>query len=237
MPVHEFDPETLQRLVDGELEYSAVGQLIDLAQDNPESWRTMALSFIEDQQFRKSFESFAVASESDGLDRVTTPLAKPQTSTRFSALRILATAAGLAAALTIGFILGGNSDAPVQNNRNNLLTATTPDPIQTENAVTTADFEPECRMELMTAEGDPVGSEVDLYRVEDFKKLLANPDSDATFALQEVLADSGFTDDARTRLSRSGYLLDEDTRYVSGRLDDGRAFVVPIRSIRLNTSH
>lgn len=240
MPAHDFHPdsETLQRLVDGELDQSSVRKLIELSQDNPGSWQTIAMSFIEDQQFRKSFESFDVEGEHAP---VTVPPKQQSSNSGLSILHLLATAAGLAAALTVGLILGGNSDAPVKKPRRGRLTASVPQPLQTlqgKNSVTTADFEPEYRMELMTEDGEPVGSEVDLYRVEAFKKLFAhNRDPDKNFSLREVLPDSGFSDDARNRLSRSGYLLDENTRFVSGKLEDGRAFVVPVRSIRLNTSH
>lgn len=234
MPAHEIDPEILHRLVDGELDSASVARLVDVARDNPDHWRTIAMSFVEEQQFRQSFESFD--RQSATKPAVVTPAATPLTDSGFSALRLLATAAGLAAALTIGFILGGDANSPRPGEAQTNSIVSNPPERAPESPLTTADFEPEYRMELVNVDGEPVGSQVDLYRMEDLQKLTGNSAGDP-FTFKQVIPESGITDVARDRLSRSGYFLDEDTGYVSGQLEDGRTFVVPVRSIRLNTSH
>ncbi len=242
MPAHDFHPDskTLQLLVDGELDQSAVRRIVNLAEDQPEQWRTIAMTFIEDQQFRQSFASFdrdrQRATQALPQPVTTGTAVTPRTSSRlpFTILQLLATAAAIAVAVTLGFMLGDKNQPlvsqPVQKDSPSMIASTPKAP------VTQAEFGPEYRMELVNVDGEPVGSEVELYRLEDLQRITGQQIGES-FSLSQVLPNSGFTQRARDRLSRSGYLIDEDTRYVSGQLDDGRSFVVPVRSYRLNTSN
>jgi len=245
MPVHDFHPDsgTIQRLVDGELDPSEVRKLVDFAEVQPQHWRTIAMTFIEDQQFRDSFVNFdsndqsAPSKPTVTTVKSTSPI-KTSSGFNFSTLQLLATAAAIAVAATIGFMVGDNNEPIVAQQTNNdgpAMIASAPQD-SSPSPLTPAEFEPEFSMELVNVDGEPVGSEVDLYRMQDLQQLTGQRDGEA-FSFKQVLPDSGFTDVARDRLSRSGYVIDEDTRYVSGQLEDGRAFVVPVRSYRINTSN
>lgn len=50
----QFDAITLQRLIDGELDLEQVQGLLQVAEADPESWKTIAVAMIEDQLWERS---------------------------------------------------------------------------------------------------------------------------------------------------------------------------------------
>ena len=152
-----------------------------------------------------------------------------------SLVKQLAIAASLAVAGLVGFMVG--SDGPTfdgPTSTNNMIadndSAGTP-------GVTSVDLEPEYRMELLTPDGEAVDGEVDLYRYNDLHQLVHRDNVDGKVSLSDLLPPSEFSEEARQRLSQSGYEINESTNYMSGRLQDGRQFVVPVRSIRFDQAH
>jgi len=139
----------------------------------------------------------------------------------------------------MGFMIG--SDGPM---------ATVDDPTPTNNLIadndsagsserllTPVDLQPEYRMELLTPDGESIDGEVDLYRYNDLNQLVRRDGDDRKVTLSDFMPPSGFSAEARQRLSQSGYEINESTNYMSGRLQDGRQFVVPVRSIRFDQGH
>ncbi len=71
-----MEPLELQRLVDGELDIHERRQLLQRCDDEPQQWRTLALSLLEEQAFGKEVALFAndtVENRSNDSDIVVTP--------------------------------------------------------------------------------------------------------------------------------------------------------------------
>lgn len=233
------DPEKLQRLIDGELSVEEVRKLLQGVDDNSGQWRNIACAFVEDQLFRQQFETLT----DDAIPKAVKPLksatSKDEVHGNSSAtlVRQLAIAASLAVAGLVGYLVGTDNSTflPDESGTSNMIAndhQSAADP-----SLTPVNLEPEYRMELLTPDGEAIDGEVDLYRYDDLHRLVGNTGSKRRVTLKDVLPESGFSPEVRQRLSRSGYDINESTNYMSGRLQDGRQFVVPVRSIRFDQGH
>ncbi len=234
------DPAGLEKLIDGEMSAAEVRDLFETAEQHPSQWRTIACAFAEDTLFRRQFESLA---DDVAQQKAKPAKAKPAASTTnkttsqpMPLVRQLAIAASVAVAGLVGFMVGsdGPMTAPVHPIETNIVAnndANAP-------TVTPVDLQPEYRMELLTPDGEAM-NEVDLYRYDDLHRLVENRNggSNDRVMLSDVLPASGFTQEVRQRLNQSGYDVNESTNFISGRLQDGRQFVVPVRSIRFDQGH
>jgi hypothetical protein len=244
----------LQRLVDGELDTESIRSIIAMAEGHPNRWRSIACAFVEDQMFSRQFEQLA-------NDRFEEAVALPSVksaslpdgsgnsvdieSRNFRqplVVRQLAFVASVAVAGLIGYLLAGQSNAPSTDINSpgsgvEIANSNPSEPVQRQ--LTPANLEPEYRMELLTPDGESINGEVDLYRYDDLRNFV---DADGPIpagrqVLNNVMPESGISDEDRIRLGRSGYEINESTKYVSGRLQDGRQFVVPVRSIRFDRGY
>ncbi len=231
------DPEQLQRLIDGELSIDEVREMLAGVDEQSDHWRTIACAFVEDQLFAKQFESMTAIDGPKPTKPVKPSSSETGNNSRSSALLgQLAIAASLAVAGLVGYLVG--SDGPTSGTeRVGTNTIAASDRSVTDPAVTPVDLQPEYRMELLTPDGEAIDGEVDLYRYNDLNRLVGNTNSKRRMTLDDVLPDSGFSPEVRQRLTRSGYEINESTNYMSGRLQDGRQFVVPVRSIRFDQGH
>lgn len=232
-----MNPTQLQRLIDGELSTDEIRLLFKSADQHPSQWRQIACAFTEDKLFAKQFESMTeqIASKPTKPSRSVANETKSSTQTMPTVMRF-AIAASVAVAGLIGYMVG--SDGPMES-------MVVPNPSMETNiiasndadapAVTPVDLQPEYRMELLTPDGDAM-NEVDLYRYDDLHRLVENRGdrSNNRVTLSDLLPPSGLTQEARQRMSQSGYDVNESTNFISGRLQDGRQFVVPVRSIRFD---
>jgi hypothetical protein len=234
-----IDPDQLQRLIDGELSANEVRDLLERADQDPSQWRTIGCAFAEDQLFQKQFETLTgVLTETPAKDFAPNPASASVAVSQNGStglIQKLAIAASFAVAGLIGYLMGSDSRMPATDlPANSNMIAHDDSANQT---LTPVDLQPEYRMELLTPDGEAIDGEVDLYRYNDLHRLVGNGDSRRRVTLNDVLPPSGFTAEARKRLSRSGYEINESTDYMSGRLQDGRQFVVPVRSIRFDQGH
>lgn len=235
-----IDPDELQRLIDGELPANEVRSLLEKAEQDPSQWRTIGCAFVEDQLFQKQFESLTKDIDPKMLEPVKTTPTKsvPKEITRsgsFGLVQKLAIAASFAVAGLVGYLMGSDGRLQTSDQTANSTMIASDD--SANRTLTPVDLQPEYRMELLTSDGEAIDGEVDLYRYNDLHRLVGNNSSDRSVTLKDVLPPSGFTPEARKRLSRSGYDVNESTDYMSGRLQDGRQFVVPVRSIRFDQGH
>jgi len=238
-----LDPIELQRLIDGELSSIEVRELVEKADRNPALWRSIGCAFTEDQMFRQQFESLTDETEQSKpampVQHLATTNQKPPKSLRSTPLVWqLTTAACFALAGLVGYLIGSEGSSPTSDiPSSNMIANNSNSDAGNTSALTPVDLKPEYRMELLTPDGESVDGEVDLYRYNDLHRLVGNDGSDRRVKLKDVLPSSGFSPEARQRLSQSGYDINETTNYMSGRLQDGRKFVVPVRSIRFDQGH
>lgn len=236
-----IDSNQVQRLVDGELSADEIRTLFETADQNPEQWRGIACAFAEDQLFARQFDTLT---EQIDPPKPVTPVVRqskpsPQPSPPAMPLvKRLAIAASLAAVGLFGYLIG--NDGPMTTpgelaSTENMIADNHPN--GAVESLTPVNLQPEYRMELLTPDGESIDGEVDLYRYNDLHQLVQREGGNRNVKLSDFLPPSGFSTEARQRLSQSGYEINESTNYVSGRLQDGRQFVVPVRSIRFDQGH
>jgi hypothetical protein len=248
-----IDPLLLQRLVDGELDPPQIQQILADATTAPEQWQEIAVGFVENQTWDRAFQSFesgnstlptaadAVAADERVADEDAIRQTKPSSGSihRRSRPSWLVLAASLLAAATIGYMVNHiqNRDLPSSNLAKEtlepsepLLASKIPDSQTPNPQMTPAMLQPDYHLEVpqdneylrdVMAAG-PVAP-VPLYRIGNAEQLkLLNQQRAPAKLPPEILQD----------LAGSGYQMQQDIDFISGRLDDGRSFVVPVRTIR-----
>ena len=227
----------LQKLVDGELDLPATKQLLKSAEAEPNHWRKIAVAFVEDKLWQRSFQLNDSLTQS--VNKTPTRVApKPEmtakvnsapTATKLSPPTWFALAAGLLLAVGVGYLAGSKpftkSDVTVATStpteQKNLAAGLLP-----VNTMTLADLQPEYQLELTDASGAGSRS-VPLYSA---RKLNQLPQAE-----RRSLAGTTLSDRQRQQLYQSGYQVQQNVDYLSGRLQDGRAFVVPVRTVNLSS--
>lgn len=247
---------TLQRLVDGELDMPDIEAILAAAENDSRQWRSIACAFVEDQLFAKQFANLAGECDVAVVKPIEQPLVKatlkPATVETHNAysnsslLRQLTFVASIAVAGLIGFLIAGDNGFGFGFSKpSNFSNVNSPDIASTElpqpdtGNLTPANLEPEFQLELLTPDGESIDGEVDLYRYGDLRQLVDVDESQPAGrkVFENVMPKSQLSDRDRLRMSRSGYAINESTDYVSGRLQDGRQFVVPVRSVRFDRGH
>lgn len=248
------DPYQLQRLVDGELDPEQIQQILAEAQATPQQWEDIAVSFVENQLWERAFDS-----QEPGITSEPTSSAMLEKNAGAKSLQSgwepgphshpirprpnyswLVMAASLMVAGMMGYManqiqnrnipsseIADESSAPKTEP---LIARNSPDESTPSPKLTPASLQPAYHLEVpedneylqdVIAAG-PVGP-VPLYRIgnaEHLKQLNLQRES---FRLPtEVIR----------RFNGSGYQMQQDIQFISGRLGDGRSFVVPVRTIR-----
>lgn len=227
----------MQRLVDGELVYVEIRQLMQAAENNPELWRQIAAAFVEDQIWRAEFADEAGTCEAESTATpalASRPPAGP--AGHMNGVRWLSMAAMLTLAVTVGF-LGGRGDFSsrprlldpdgVAGTNRSVPDVTSPAaPIalaQNETRNNTPQINPAFyHMQLEDPQGNRyLDSEIPLYPV--------NQSTDL-----RRLGPGTIPREVQEQARNSGYQVQQDVRYVSGQLNDGRRFIIPIRNYRFS---
>ncbi len=248
-----IDPLLLQRLVDGELDSPQIQQILTEATAAPEQWQEIAVGFVENQAWGRAFESVEseistrhaapapVAADERVSDKDTIRKSKmaPNSIQRRSMPSWLILAASLLAAATIGYMANQIQNRNLPSSKlaketleptEPLLAKVHPDSQTGIPQMTPAMLEPDYHLEVpqdneylrdVMAAG-PVAP-VPLYRIGNAEQLKQfNQQRSPAKLPPEILQD----------LAGSGYQMQQDLNFISGRLDDGRSFVVPVRTIR-----
>jgi hypothetical protein len=223
-----IDESCLQRLVDGALSEGERREFLVGVDQRPELWREVALAFVEEQIWRHEIAAALRCGDADECK--SRPVRRAAASKRTWSM-VSALAIGLLAMLAVGFQLGRWQSrshqvaAPMvehagSGESENDAHAVTPDPKSPESPLQDPDDQsPEYRIMLPQVEGQIVDlpiydeSQIDTASWEGERPVIV-----------EVLNE---------RLSRRGYRADWQTRFLTGRLDDGRQVVVPWRTVSL----
>lgn len=254
-----IDPLQLQRLVDGELDQSQIHLVLTEAKSEPQQWQEIAVGFVENQLWDQAFQSDhpMVPQEHLGsaldIENANTDKQNPDVKTarpfkaiqqdriqQRSAHSWLVMAASLLVAGMIGYMANHiqNRNIPPSEIAEESL-GTLPDPLivknlpdshEAEPKLTPASMHPDFHLEVpqdnehlrdMVAAG-PVAP-VPLYRIGNAEQLKQfNRQRNPPEIPIEILQ----------RLNGSGYQMQQEFRFISGRLGDGRSFVVPVRTVR-----
>ncbi|MEX2189040.1 MAG: hypothetical protein WD875_19690 [Pirellulales bacterium] len=103
------DAATLDRMVDGELDRQAEGELFARLDDETDGWRRLALAFVESQALGAELRGVVAASRLKGESAVTSVTGHRETSGRAAPYpwsRVLSLAASLLICVGIGFGVG-----------------------------------------------------------------------------------------------------------------------------------
>ena len=225
--MQKFDELKLQRLIDGELDRSSVQSLLRDAEAHPELWRDMAVGFVENQIWHSEFQN-QVAEKANIAD-VQPAETTPKNRNRIG--RWLAIAAGIMLGLTVGYLptlmnsntqttAEGQFEQPGQNGGSSIADRA---PSLSPDAQMVS-YRPDYHLKLNAPDGDSYfASEVPLFNQSKAEKMG-----------YEMMRPINVSDELASWLQKSGYRLDQNVSFVSGKLDDGRQFVVPIRTTRMN---
>ena len=218
----------VQRLVDGEMNLEERREFFEDLDSSPDEWRRVSLAFVEDQIWRTEYQS---------LYSQTQPTTAVEVSTTRSgdlSFRhvIFLIAASVVASTTAGYWMGERS-----SRLDGIGTAfdsdSGPDAIDDDRNPA----------EFVRDDGDSKSSTDNqapatnnTYRLQFVRN--ANGQREVfeipVFEASEPWMESEqprLPDNFRDWLSTSGYDVEQNTRYVSGRLDDGRHVVLPVNRV------
>lgn len=241
-------PQQLDRLVDGELSRDQIKDLLQRPETDP-AWRSIALAFVEDRVWRTEIQ--ASVEPHDQYPVPTQTILEPSNVSatvdpkRKSVWKGMALAAGLMVALGVGYLTGSSlsqstTDSglalspPIAPSETHSSTdQTIPDRANPANQLannqrpditpTALSTTPDYHLGFQDSDGNPLlNSDIPLYATKDMQ---ANVPAFDRIPISDEVIHS---------LHGSGYAFKENTRYVAGRLDDGRQFVVPIRTTNLS---
>lgn len=235
----KIDENELQKLVDGELDLPTTRQLLTSLDPNSDQWRQIATAFVEDRIWQRSFQELENNANPANIDspkpKTAAEVNSDRTSTSAGFPSWLALAAGLLLAAGVGYFAGsgvsfnGFTDQADVKNSIAISSGTanfSDDDWVNRRDVAPTKLTPEYELELTNAMG--VGkSSVPIYSARRLNQL---PQSH-----RNALIASGPSEQDIQRLQQSGYRLQRDVDYLSGRLKDGRSFVVPVQTISVSS--
>lgn len=257
-----IDPTQLQRLVDGECTPAEVRTILMTARSEPGCWEQIAVALLEDRawQCRLQPQSTTAVLTSDlaSLEQLrsqagsedrpanvaafapatdsfsSTRAAAAATQRSFPQLSWLAMAASLAVVALLGYSIGQHQSSPpagsglAVDSGGNAPAVPKLDDLQAPRT-TLASLEPNYRMQLPAAEQRDGGrlrpnGDVPMYEITSLKQWRELDQPQRLDLTPEQLAE----------LNARGIGVQKDFDVLSGKFDDGRVFLVPIRSIRVS---
>ena len=234
--MQSIEPFQLQRLVDGELEFEEVRKLLQIADSDAHSWRLIASAFVEDKIWQGEFADQLDSTESESNSQ--TIASMTMTSARSNAPQMwwMSLAASVMLALSVGFLIGQGEFSLFGTTSNpNSIAGGPVDPSEgTSEPAPLALAQSEAQgqdlklnpavyhMQLEDQQGNQfMDSEIPLYPVKQSGDLQRLRPVEIPISVRQQARDSG-------------YQIQQNIRYVSGQLKDGRQFVIPIRNYRFS---
>lgn len=247
-----IDKRRLQRLVDGELSFEEtqlwVRELEQQAQnskvddESQSPWRLIAGAFIENQLFRSQFLEHDAAVGSIGQNSpVGRANARPVIVVS-SMMRWGAMAASLLLALSVGLVLVAGLDDEA-----GLVLPTGHGVAMTGTSPTDSDDSSVMAQQQVVSTGHR-SSEDNLNQTPAVYRMMVEDPAGHQFLDSDVPLYSSNHDDAAKWLrtvdlpqsfqreaANSGYRVNQNVRYLSGKFSDGRAFVIPVRKFSFHS--
>lgn len=209
-----MNPNKIQMLVDGECSHETRAEVLREIDSEPGQWRTLALALLEEQQWSKEL---SIVPQKPAIQQ---PLAhplvhsEPLRSASSSAWRVPNWLPALAASvlLAVGFYGGTflpNRDTPTvdMSQQGESLVSTSNEPI---------DYS---AMKVVVTGPDAQKAEIPIYGQNEMGLMWAKEDYEIAKANQ--------------RLRKKGFELDVRPEYYTGKLNDGRQLVVPVKHVGL----
>lgn len=216
-----IQPLTLQRLIDGELDSASMQSLLREADGQPEIWKEIAAAFIEDRAWQNSFVDCSLPADTNSIlgsspaEQVSLKNENANHNKRWRWLFSLAAAVLLAT--FVGYMIGNQQPAGLHTGAGLANVVTSDDStLSGADEITKISYEPDYRMQL----DDKLNSEIPLYNANRAKELGLS------------LEPASISDSLQKFAKNSGYELDENLRYISGQMNNGQRFVVPVRRIQ-----
>lgn len=227
---------------------------------DPGDWKQMAVAFAENQLIQRSFGDFNLALESsspiaNGADIEGASLANQRTAANTG--NHTAWAAVLAASLLIGTALVyhnfASNNLPVlppgfawatttEPSDADVLSDDTQKPLLQFDQRTLAALAPDHQLnpDLLPATFGQKGQrQVPLYDAKRFDRRqlsqLRGNDSAAKRAwFDQIIPTGSVSDQMVADYEKAGMLVDQEVEFLSGRLDDGRSYMIPYRTVRFS---
>ena len=215
----------IQSIVDGECSHEARASLLREIEQQPSGWRTLALALLEEQQWSKELKGASlelvhstptIDSEHDKTDVVRLKTAigdseqsKPNSTSWLSML---------AASLLLGVGMYGGSLIPKWTSESGQTPVAETRP--SSNSLSSPLLVPqESDLKMLVSGPNKETSEIPIY--------------DLNSSERELLFAREMVELARInqRLRREGYELEVQPEYYTGKLNDGRSLVVPVKHI------
>lgn len=230
--MNSIDPIQLQRLIDGELGVQETQELLRVADSQPDKWRELATAFVEDRVWQNRFVEMNVwvpdssRSRSASSRETASNKNSHQSNDRISARWWLSLAACMLVTSVLGFAAGqmqndaGSTGAELADHDHGELGAANEVPQFTQTV-----YRPDYQLQLEDADGNRfTDSDIPLYDVRHYDQKQAEQ-------LGLTLQPRTISEKVRQKMRNSGYEMKQDVQYVSGRMNDGRKFIVPVRRI------
>ena len=247
-----IDPIQIQRLVDGELELAEIQELLSLANTQPQLWQQMATAMIEDRLWQRSLraasDDMLTSTSNFQLSEPGRVKSRKSSAAGYGMINWFLLAASLLVAGLIGYSLPQQDDAGTgplanlersesapfdqdsttpQDNGTSLLQNHTPEDDPT-GLLTPAVYQPEYHLELPENSGllnaadvGPVDP-VPLYSIKNQKQMQQYQLERVRSVPREMLL----------RFEQAGYHVQQEIRFISGTVNDGQQFIVPVRTVR-----
>lgn len=211
----------LQRLVDGQLDLKQTQKMLQRADLEPELWREMAAAFVENQ----IWQSAVIADSSTETTNQDEPILLRSDGSSGSNLSTpgikfwLALAAAVVAGIWLGRASFPNGTTIDDGSRSIASHQNTPESDSLSNPTSDrpeqrlVSYEPAHHLSMGEA------GEVPLYTLEQAQEL-------------GLLKEQSLPQETVNQLRKRGYQLEQNTQYISGKAQDGRRILVPVRSVR-----